>query len=280
MSLEQYKAELLYHIQRGGVRVHLLINGGCGFRTKFLSASDDILEEIHFKPSATSKIIARWVPSYRNGKPTTSATMAMYEEEGRGYVRFDNAHEREKLHLDIDFDGVKGKHIVVADISRSDRVDPRRIALVTLLSFLENRGEWQLPVQFYMPFCTWWPEYKSLPLWLRGRKPTNVSMSTMCEAMMLQAAISPDTTRAFQKGAVRSKDPAVIMMSIADQVGKELAERRSLNWRVKGLLALLPFPIMAPPGSSITGYPPIMIRLLKERADQVRGGGFAPLTDY
>ena len=97
---------------------------------------------------------------------------------------------------------------------------------------------------------------------------------------MLQASISPDTTRAFQRDAVGSKAPAAMVMSIADQVGKELAERRSLNWQVKGLLALLPFPIMAPPGSTIEGFPPQMIRLLKQRTDEVRGLGFAPLSDY
>lgn len=279
IAQEIYKAEVLLLIPPRGTLVHLAVNGGCGFRDKFPSSADDVIEEIHFKLSATTKIIVRWVPSYRNGRPAMPATVARYEEAGGGYIQFDNAHMREKLHLDIDYGGTKGKHIVVADIWRTDWVDPRRIALVTLFNHLEKLGKWEIPVQFYLPLCSWWSEYKSLPHWLMQRKPENVSMTTWCEAMLLQAALSPDTTRAFQIHGIGSRDPAAIMLSIADQVAEELAQRQALDWRVQGLVTSLPFPIMVPPGSDVKGSPPKIVHQLREQTAKVRGGGLAPLSD-
>lgn len=275
---EMYKAEVLLRLLGRGTPVHLLVNGGCDFRGRFPSSADDIIEEIHFRPSAESKIIVKWTPSYRNHRPTMPATLAKYEEEGKGYIQFDNAHVRGKLHLDIDYAGTKGKHLVVADIWRGDWVDPRRIALVALFHLLEERGQWHIPVQFYLPLCTWWPEFKPLPNWLVQRKPPNVSMTTMCEAMMLQASLSPDTT-SFHIDSIGSRDPATIVLSIADQVAKDLGERGALNWTIRGLALLQPFPIMAPPGSNITGSPPEIIERVKQRSAQVRGLGLAPLSD-
>ena len=274
-----YKAEALLRLPRYGTPVHLLINGGCDFRGKFPTSADDLIEEIHFRPSADSEIIVKWTPSYRDHRPAIPETVAMYSEEGKGYIRFDNAHQRVKLHLDIDYADTKAKHLVSANIWREDWVDPRRIALVTLFHFLEQRGQWQIPVQFYLPLCTWWPEYKLLPNWLMQRKPPNVSMTTFCEAMMLQASLSPDTTRAFQVDSIGAGDPAAILLSIADQVAKELSDRQGLNWTVQGLMLLLPFPIMAPPGSEISGSPDEVIKRAIDRGSQVHALGLAPLSD-
>lgn len=273
---EMYKAELLVRLSNHQT-LHLLVNGGCNFRGRFPSSADYIMEEIHFKPSVKSKIIVKWTPSYLNHKSTMPETVAMYHEEGKGYIRFDNAHQRAKLHLDIDYGGNKGKYPVSPVIWREDWIDPRRIALVALLHFLEQQGEWDIPVQFYLPLCTWWPEYKQLPDWLRQRKPPHVSMTAFCEAMMLHASLSPDTTRAFQIESIGAREPASILLAIADQVGKELGDRRSLNWTIRGLTLLLPFPIMVPPGSNISGSPRQVIDRVLERSAQVHGLGLAPL---
>lgn len=262
VSSDAYKAEMFVVLPEAKKSAHIVVNGGCGFLKKYKSSLDYLIEEVHLRPALGSKIIARWTPSSYKGTPHLPEAAAIYQEDGKGYIRFDNAHDRTKIHLDMDFAGVKREHSNTADIRHPNWIDPRRVALVSLFSLLERMGYWRIPVQFYMPICVWWPEYDSLPHHVMQKKPGNVSMTSFCEALMLYASLSPDTARAFQFELIGSSEPVHALLRVADTVANELSQGHALRYRIHGEAVILPFPIMAPPGARVSGNPKdLMMRL-------------------
>jgi len=260
-----YRAELLIRRTAFARPITIRVNGGCNLLQRVGGAADYIAEQIHMPLPIPSTITVTWIPGeHHNGTPFIRA-FAGYEEPNRDYIRWDNAHNRDTLHLDVNYRGRTSSHDERIDLRRFQWTDRRRIAIVQLLQTLELNLDWRIPVWFYMPWSFWWDEYSDLPYHVRERTPPSVSIARMCEAIMYYASFSPDTSRAFQVGAAGNWRTMDAIMESMDRVASAIARGETLSWNVSvlGYLLIVPFPIYAPLGSQFEGPSQTVQRLVR-----------------
>ncbi len=200
-------------------------------------------------------VTASWAPKKRRDGSLFTATFAGYKELSGDFIRVDNAHSRDTLHVDSRYHGWTAEHDENVDLVQFQLVNRRRLAVVRLMQILEQTVCWQIPAWFYMPWCVWWEEYRDFPEKLRHRKPQGVLMSNMCEAVLACLCFEPSITSRFVAPTGISKVP---MDAIEESINRvvfafEKAGTFELRQIVFGRLEIVPFLMYAPPGSKIQG---------------------------
>lgn len=251
----EYKAELLVRPSSSPTTIRIAINGGCGLASKCKGMGDYVAEQIEMPLPNLGTVTASWTPRKHTDGTTFTATFAGYKEQNNTF-RFDNAHNRDVLHMDCHYKGQKNKKhewdLILSDLKMINR---RRIAVIRLMQVLEENVAWQIPVWFYMPWCMWWQEYADLPDKLRRRKPANIFITDLCEAVMAYVCLGSDTSKAVltDRGIARQTIEAI--NEAIDRVVFELSKASSFEFKtvVLGHTIILPFLMYAPPGSSLSG---------------------------
>lgn len=255
MLSARYKAELLIRRTSPSQTVRIAVNDGCNLLSQVRGIADYMAEQISMPLSNLGTVTATWIPRVRNDGTPFIATFAGYEETNGHFIRWDNAHSRDELHLDFEYRGEKRCHDMPVNLNCFRQADRRRIALVSLMQFLEREVDWHVPVWFYMPWSLWWDEYGDFPERLRERTPSGTLMTNMCEAVMLYASLGPDTSRAFQLDAAGNLRTMDAIMESIDRLSSAFVRGETLTWNVitVGYQWIVPFPIFIPPGSKFEG---------------------------
>ena len=250
-----YKAELLIRLTSTTIPFRFAVNGGCNLGSKCSGARDYIAEEIQMPLMNSAQVTAGWRPGKRDDGSTFTATSAQYRGPGNDFFRFDNAHDRDVLHVDAHYKGQSRKHDERMGLGQFQMINRRRIALIRLMQTLEQNVDWRIPVWFYMPWCMWWPQYADFPETLRKRKPASVLVSNMCEAVLAHLCFSPDVTREFLASTGITRVTLESIDEAMDRVGFEFAKTGGFKVRqvILGHLTIVPFPMYAPPGSRLEG---------------------------
>jgi hypothetical protein len=195
-------------------------------------------------------VTANWKPRVRRDGNDFTATYAGYQDVN-GFIRYDNAHVRNTLHVDICYREQHHKHAEPIDLGIIKMINRRRESLQSLMLMLEKNVEWRIPVWFYMPWTMWWEDYRDLPDKLKTRKPDGIPISFICEAVMANLAFNPTYsepgTRRMAKFSLETIEDATNRF-IYDLSKTGQYELEAI---VFGETIIVPFPMYAPPGSKI-----------------------------
>lgn len=265
---EAYRAELLIRPQPLSRVFRVAVNGGCNLARKCVGVADYVAEEIQMTLPNSAVVTASWTPRVRSDGSTFPATFAEYAELGGDFIRFDNAHEREILHMDVNYHGQTGKHDEQISLTDLQIVNRRRVALLRLMQTLEPLN-WRIPVWFYMPWCVWWSEYRDFPEELRRRKPLGIMMSNVCEAVLAYLSFNPDSSKAFLNPTGLAKVTMESINEAIDHVMHVFSKTGMFEFRqiVFGRITVIPFPMYAPPKARLEGPNELLKKMLANASE-------------
>ena len=251
----EYKAELLVRPSLSSMAVRIAINGGCNLAPKCKGMGDYIAEQIRMPLPNSGTLTASWTPRKHTDGSTFTAAFAGYDELNGDYIRFDNAHSRDILHMDSNYKGQIQKHEWNLTLKDFQMLNRRRVALIQLMRILEQNVAWQIPVWFYMPWCMWWGEYADFPHKLRERKPGNILITDLCEAVMAYVCFVSGTPKAVLTDTGIARQTIEAINEAVDRVVFELNKANAFEFKtvVLGHTIILPFLMYAPPGSKLEG---------------------------
>lgn len=263
-TAQAYKAELLIRPAATALASRVAINGGCDLARKCVGAGDYIAEQIQMLLPNAGDIVASWTPHKHRDGSTFTATSAVYTEPSGDFIRFDNAHDRDILHTDMKYHAQICQHCGSMDLGPLQMVNRRRVALLSLMQELEQRVNWRIPVWFYMPWSMWWDEYGDFPEKLRGRRPSGILMSGMCEAVMAYLSFNPESSKSFLSGSGMRKETIETIEDAVDHVVYGFRSKGTYEFSqiLFGRVTVLPFPMYAPPGAKLEGPDEIVRQLL------------------
>jgi hypothetical protein len=261
----EYTAELLVRPSVLSPATRIAINGGCTLAPKCKGMGDYVAEQIHMLLPNSGTLTASWTPRKHTDGNTFIATFAGYHEFNGDFIRFDNAYNRDILHMDSNYRGQRKKHEWNLTLSDSQILNRRRIALIQLMRVLEQNVAWQIPVWFYMPWCMWWEAHSDFPHKLRERKPANILITDFCEAVMAYVCFFSTSNRAVVTGSGIAKKTIEAIEEAMDHVVCELTRTDVFEFKaiVLGQTIILPFLMYAPPGSRLEGPDEIIIPLIQ-----------------
>ncbi len=250
-----YKAELLVRPSSASVAIRIAINGGCNLAPKCKGMGDYVAEQIRMPLPNLGTVTASWTPKKHTDGTTFTATFAGYQEENGSYIRFDNAYNRDVLHMDSDYNGQIKRHdwdLNLLDIKITNR---RRVALVRLMQTLERNVAWQIPVWFYMPWCMWWQEYADFPQKLYERKPESFPITDFCEAVMAYVSFGSESSESVLTGTGIARKTVEAIEEAINRVTFSLGKTGTFEFEkiLFGHTIILPFLMYAPPGSRLEG---------------------------
>ncbi len=251
----EYRAELLVRPTILSPATRIAINGGCSLAPKCKGMGDFVAEQIQMPLPNFGTLTASWTPRKHTDGNTFTATFAGYHESSHDYIRYDNAHSRDFLHMDSNYRGQTIKHKWDLTLTDFHIVNRRRVALIQLLRLLEQNMAWQMPVWFYMPWCMWWETHSDFPYKLRDRKPANISITDFCEAVMAYVCFFSDFQQAVVTDSGIAKKTIEAIDEAMDRVVFELTRNNAIEFKtvVLGQTIILPFLMYAPPGSKLEG---------------------------
>jgi hypothetical protein len=260
-----YKAELLVRPSISSRATRVAINGGYALAPKCKGMGDYVAEQIQMPLPNSGTLTASWTPKQHIDGGTFTATFAGYHEINRDFIRYDNAHLRDVLHMDSNYRGKIQKHEWDLALADFQMVNRRRIALTQLLRVLEQNVAWQIPVWFYMPWCMWWEAYSDFPHKLRERKPANILITDFCEAVMAYVCFFSNLRQGVVTDSGIAKKTAEAIEDAIDRVVFELTRTGAFEFKVLvlGKMIILPFLMFAPPGSKLEGPDQIIVPLLQ-----------------
>jgi len=241
----------------------IAVNGGCNLASKCKGMGDYLAEQIQMGLPNDATITANWLPRMDSNHQTFTATFAGYQALDGDYIRFDNAHERDILHLDSKYKGRMQQHAESLSMPRLQIINRRRVALIELLRVLEQNIDWRIPVWFYMPWCMWWEQDLDFPNKLQRQKPPKLPIAEFCEAVMAYVSMTSDIPFVSCQPRGLAKVTADVIEEAADRVAYDLEKSGQFEYQtiVFGHTTILPFLMYAPPGATIKG-PPDIIGLL------------------
>lgn len=250
-----YRAELLVRPSIHSPATRIAINGGCDLASKCRGMGDYIAEQIQMPLPNSGTLTASWTPRKHTGGNTFTATFAGYHEPNHDFIRYDNAHHRDVLHLDSNYRGQIQRHEWDLTLTDFHIANQRRVALIQLLRLLEQNLAWQIPVWFYMPWCMWWETYSDFPHKLRERKPANILITDFCEAVMAYVCFFSNSNQAVVTDNGIAKKTIEAITEAMDRVVFELTRSDAFEFEaiVLGQTIILPFLMYAPPGSILEG---------------------------
>ena len=124
MTTSAFRAELVVMRSHFDRPFHFLVNGGCDLIRKVSGTSDSIAEQLQVQLLNGDEITAKWVPQTRRDGTSFVAAFAGWKNPSGEVIRWDNAGEREQLHIDARYRGVNASHgsrISLADLRWIDR---------------------------------------------------------------------------------------------------------------------------------------------------------------
>jgi len=250
-----YKAELLVRPSSSSIAIRIAINGGCGLAPKCKGMGDYVAEQIRMPLPNSGIVTASWTPRKHTDGTTFTATFAGYEEPSGEFIRFDNARNRDVLHMDSYYRGRTQKHQWKLNLKDSQMINRRRVALIQLMRVLEKNVDWQIPAWFYMPWCIWWEEYANFPPKLHKRKLESIFMTDMCEAIMAYVCLNPDVPEPVRTDTGIAKRTLEAINEAIDRVVFALDRTSTFEFKVIifGHTTILPFLMYAPPGAKLEG---------------------------
>lgn len=263
-TLQGYRAELLVRSTPIAVPFRIAINGGCDLARKCAGAGDYVAEEIQMPLPNAGIIVASWTPGKHSDGSTFTATFAGYTEASGDFIRFDNAHDRDVLHMDIRYRTQISQHDKSMYLVPLQAINRCRVALLSLMQVLEQEIDWRIPVWFYMPWSMWWEEYTDYPAKLRSRKPSGVLMCNICEAIMAYLSFKPESSKSFLSSSGMTKQTMETIEEALDRVVHGFRTKGTFEFSqiVFGHVTVLPFLMYAPPGSKLDGPSEIMKTVL------------------
>jgi len=254
---EKYKAELIMRISAAAPPqpIHIKINGGCDLERKYRGFGDLVAESIYMRLPSSAIVTANWIPKKRRDESIFTASFAGYEEPSGDFIRLDNAHNRDTLHVDMDFRQRKLKHSKMVMLSGVKLINRRRIALQSLMGTLERDVNWQIPIWFYMPWCFWWPEFSDFGEWLRKHLPPGLSITEMCEAVLAYLSFNVNQSQQYLNGTGTLKHTIETIEDAIDRITLSFSKTGEYEFSqlIRGHVVIIPFPMYAPSGSEITG---------------------------
>jgi len=261
----EYKAELLVRPSIYSPATRLAINGGCALAPKCKGMGDFVAEQIQMPLPNSGTLTASWTPRKHTDGSTFTATFAGYHEINRDFIRCDNAHHRDVLHMDSNYRGQIQKHEWDLTLTDFQMLNRRRVALIQLMRVLEQNVAWQIPVWFYMPWCMWWEAYSDLPHRLRERKPANILITDFCEAVMAYVCYFSTLNQGVVSDSGIAKKTIEAIEDAIDRVVFELTRTGAFEFKaiVLGQTIILPFLMYAPPGSKLEGPDEIIVPLVQ-----------------
>ena len=260
-----YKAELLVRPSILSPATRVAINGGCALLPKCKGIGDYVAEQIQMPLPNSGTLTASWIPRKHTDGSTFIATFAGYHEPNHDFIRFDNAHNRNVLHLDSDYRGRIQKYEWNLTLTDFHAVNRRRIALIELMRVLEYNVDWQIPIWFYMPWCVWWGEYSDFPHKLLEQKPANIFITDFCEAVMAYVCFFNTSNQAVMTDKGIAKKTIEAIEEALDRVVYELSKTGAFDFKaiILGKTIILPFLMYAPPGSKLEGPDEIIVPLVQ-----------------
>ena len=261
----EYKAELLVRSSPSTTAIRITINGGCNLASKCQGFGDYVAEQIQMPLPNSGTITASWTPRKYIDGTTFTATFAGYKKQNDSF-RFDNAHDRDVLHMDSYYKGQGKKHEWNLNLPDLKMINRRRVAVIQLMRVLEDNVAWQIPVWFYMPWCMWWQEYTDFPHKLYERKPRGFRITDFCEAVMAYVSLHSDGSELVATGTGIAKQTVAAIEEAIDRVTFSLEKTGIFEFEriLFGRTIILPFMMYAPPGSRLEGPNKIIGGLVRD----------------